>query len=116
MPIDWSTPLLWLIIIVLALLLAWQWGHSQRSSPRTFNTDTLSKDTRIIGADEAWRALTKREKQIARLVARGLSNGEIATELGIKSGTVVGHLKNIYFKLQVHSRAELGYRIRDFVD
>jgi DNA-binding NarL/FixJ family response regulator len=52
--------------------------------------------------------LTIRERQVAELVARGLTNRQIAAELGIASGTAGRHVSNILEKLAVHSRAEIA--------
>ncbi len=51
-------------------------------------------------------SLTPRERGVLRLVARGLSNKDIAKELYISAGTVKVHLKNIYKKLQVEDRTQ----------
>jgi len=51
-------------------------------------------------------ALTNREIEVLRLVARGLRNKEIAAELKISDETVQGHVKNILAKLSVHDRTE----------
>jgi DNA-binding NarL/FixJ family response regulator len=67
-------------------------------------------------ASSLWQRLTSREKQVARLAARGLSNAEIGAELGIRARTVDAHLQSIYGKLQVRSRTQLGHRFRDLVD
>ena len=48
--------------------------------------------------------LTRREKQIIRLVARGMSNKSVAQLLSISDATVHFHLKNIYRKLGVRNR------------
>ncbi|MBV9712125.1 MAG: response regulator transcription factor [Ktedonobacteraceae bacterium] len=48
--------------------------------------------------------LTVREMDVLRLLATGLSNGEIAQRLSISAGTVRAHLSAIYSKLAVHSR------------
>ena len=48
--------------------------------------------------------LTPREKQIIRLVARGMSNKSVAQLLAISEATVHFHLKNIYRKLGVRNR------------
>lgn len=48
--------------------------------------------------------LTEREFEILRLVAAGLSNAAIATQLVVSVGTVKSHLKHIYGKLAVESR------------
>ena len=50
--------------------------------------------------------LTKREVEVLRLAARGLTNKAIGGELGVSSRTVQGHLANIYGKLAVGSRTE----------
>jgi DNA-binding NarL/FixJ family response regulator len=43
--------------------------------------------------------LTAREHEVARLVARGLSNREVARELGLADGTVKIHVHHILQKL-----------------
>ncbi|MEQ8799417.1 MAG: response regulator transcription factor [Salinisphaeraceae bacterium] len=58
--------------------------------------------------------LTRREKRVLQLVARGWSNQRIANAQFISINTVKYHLKNIYLKLDVHKRTEavwVGTRI-----
>ena len=50
--------------------------------------------------------LTERETQILRMVVQGMSNKAIANRLGLGEGTIKSHLRNIYRKLQVRTRAE----------
>jgi DNA-binding CsgD family transcriptional regulator len=50
--------------------------------------------------------LSKREKDVIALLLQGKSNKQIAFALGISESTVEFHLRNIYTKLQVSSRAE----------
>ena len=50
--------------------------------------------------------LTERETQIVRMVVEGMSNKAIANRLGLGEGTIKSHLRNIYRKLQVRTRAE----------
>ncbi|MFT4189084.1 MAG: response regulator transcription factor [Aeromicrobium sp.] len=58
-------------------------------------------------------ALTARELQVLRLVARSLSNREIAAELFISENTVKNHIRNILEKLQLKSRMEAAmYAVR----
>lgn len=52
------------------------------------------------------RHLSKREKEVAELLLQGKSNKQIAWVLGISESTVEFHLKNVYGKLQVGSRAQ----------
>lgn len=56
-----------------------------------------------------WKSkeLTRREREIAELAARGLSNREIAEELCITETTVKKHLSNIFEKLEINSRERL---------
>lgn len=49
--------------------------------------------------------LTRREREVLELVARGLSNKEIARALVITTNTVKRHVKSIFEKLGVHTRA-----------
>lgn len=51
--------------------------------------------------------LTERESEIARLVAAGLCNAGIATELRIALRTVENHLRSVYAKAGVSSRTQL---------
>lgn len=51
--------------------------------------------------------LTQREKEILALLTQGLTNDTIAGKLFISPQTVRNHIKNIYDKLQVHSRAQV---------
>jgi LuxR family maltose regulon positive regulatory protein len=50
--------------------------------------------------------LTRRERQVLRLMLAGLSGPEIAEELVIANSTVRSHIKSIYGKLGAHSRYE----------
>lgn len=54
----------------------------------------------------AVHALTARETEVLRLVAKGYTQQEIAAHLGLSRHTVVDHVKSLYRKLDVSSRAE----------
>ena len=56
----------------------------------------------------ALRELAPRELEVARLAGRGVSNREIADELGISVRTVETYLYRVFYKLGVDSRAELA--------
>lgn len=51
--------------------------------------------------------LTPRQKEILELLVEGMTMDMISGKLEISSGTVDSHIKNIYKKLKVHSRAEV---------
>ena len=57
--------------------------------------------------------LTEREREILDLVARGLTNAEIARRLVVSDKTVRNHVSNIFTKLQVAGRADAVARARD---
>ena len=55
--------------------------------------------------------LTKQERRILELVAKGWRNSKIGTELFISTKTVETHLHHIYEKLGVSSRTEAALRL-----
>jgi DNA-binding CsgD family transcriptional regulator len=57
----------------------------------------------VLGGEWS-RVLTARERQVAFLVIRGLSNKRVARELGLSEGTVKIHLHNIFRKLGAKNR------------
>jgi LuxR family maltose regulon positive regulatory protein len=57
--------------------------------------------------------LSVRELDVIKLLAQGLSDKKIAESLVIARETVHKHLKNIYGKLDVHSRTEAIVRARE---
>ena len=73
-------------------------------SKDAFPNDLQADD--IVSLKRCLSALTKRETEILDLLAGGNSNKEIGAELGISYFTVVNHVRNLYKKLDIHSRAE----------
>ena len=62
---------------------------------------------RTAATQEAHVSLSPREREIARLVANGLPNKAIADVLDVSLWTVGTHLRRIFAKLSVNSRAEM---------
>ena len=57
--------------------------------------------------------LTRREKEVVTLISKGLATERIAHELSLSYYTIDTHLKNIYRKLDVHSRHTLIAKVYD---
>lgn len=80
-----------------------------RSEPLLARADELARAGRGRGAeDEPWRPLTIREFEVARQVASGLTNAQIATELFVSPKTVSAHVEHILAKLGASRRAEIA--------
>ena len=90
------------------------------------SSDLLPYATRLLAAGEsvhrdntpcksAFRSaetLTAREASILRLISNGSSNKRVAQTLGIMPETVKSHVKNIFLKLAVKTRAEAVFRAK----
>ena len=61
-----------------------------------------------------WTALTTSEVTVARLVADGLTNREVAERLFVSPHTVSSHLRHVFAKLGINSRVELARLARDY--
>jgi non-specific serine/threonine protein kinase len=84
-------------------------GHSS-----TYETRSTSPSTLIAGLEAivpraaSTAALTAREREVAALVAQGLTNKQIAERLVIAPRTAENHLQHIFEKLAVSSRAQVA--------
>ena len=58
-------------------------------------------------------SLTEREFEVAKAVALGASNKEIATQLGITERTIKAHVGAVLEKLQVRDRLQLALLVKD---
>jgi len=73
-------------------------SHIARKAVTAFRQPTIA-----VGEETN---LTTREEEVLRLLAKGRRSKEIADELGVGMGTVNTHVRHIYEKLHVRSRAE----------
>jgi DNA-binding CsgD family transcriptional regulator len=79
------------------------------SLPLHARAEELARAARGRGVeDEPWRPLTAREFEVARLIADGLTNAEIAEALEIAPKTASSHVEHILAKLGVTRRAEIA--------
>jgi DNA-binding CsgD family transcriptional regulator len=79
------------------------------SEPLLQRADELARLIRGRGHEkEPWRPLTVREFEIARLIASGMTNAEIATELVLSPKTISAHVEHILAKLGVARRTEIA--------
>ena len=66
-----------------------------------------------IKSDSSWDTLTKREREVLKLIAEGHKNREIADYLCISENTVVKHRANLMEKLDMHNVSALtAYAVR----
>jgi DNA-binding CsgD family transcriptional regulator/tetratricopeptide (TPR) repeat protein len=79
------------------------------SMPLAARAEELTRSARGRGfEEEPWRPLTAREFEVARLIATGMTNPEIATQLVIAPKTASAHVEHILAKLGVTRRAEIA--------
>ncbi|MEM9038809.1 MAG: LuxR C-terminal-related transcriptional regulator [Actinomycetota bacterium] len=84
--------------------------HARRAAELLSRWPGRRRDEALaLAADEVCSdELTGREIDVARLVARGMTNGQIAEELFIARKTVSTHVSNILMKLDMSSRTEIA--------
>lgn len=66
-------------------------------------------------AELALRSLTRREREILKLLGAGLTNPEIAERLAISARTTKFHVQNVVEKLGVADQSRAAERVREFV-
>jgi len=81
----------------------------------TGDADQLPQASLEPAAPDGAGPLTSREREIAILVAEGLSNREIAERLVISKRTVDAHVEHTYTKLGISSRVQLTNWLKDFL-
>jgi two-component system nitrate/nitrite response regulator NarL len=75
--------------------------------------EAVSEAAAIAGTPGEPGTLTRRQFEVARAAARGLSNKELATQLGVSEGTIKNHLHAIYERLQLDGRLALVLYLRE---
>jgi two-component system NarL family response regulator len=87
---------------------------------KKIGTDGFYADPRLAGELLRERAkgdgvrLSRREVDVARLVAEGLSNKQIASRLLVSDKTVKNHIANIFSKLEISARTQIAvYVVRN---
>jgi LuxR family maltose regulon positive regulatory protein len=86
-------------------------GFRQEREARRRVAEAVSLSSSL--AEALLDPLTERELEVLRLLAEGLPNKEIAGRLVVAPSTVKQHLKNVYGKLDVHSRTQAVARGRE---
>jgi DNA-binding CsgD family transcriptional regulator len=88
---------------------AWYLGELERwASAHNLEFPREDPPPRTATLPKTRAQLTAREREVAGLVAEGLSNREIAERLVISERTVEGHVERILDKLDFHSRAQIA--------
>ena len=83
-------------------------GLRQVAAGRRLSIRAREEERTVTDTSEtALAGLTKRERQIAKLVSAGLPNKEVGRQLNLTAGTIKVHLHNIFSKLAIKNRAEL---------
>jgi RNA polymerase sigma factor (sigma-70 family) len=82
-----------------------QLGAQREAARASALLDNLRQQRSRTLSQQGSASLTPREREILRLVARGLSDKEIAADLGLSPHTVHRHISNILTRLNVASRA-----------
>jgi DNA-binding NarL/FixJ family response regulator len=77
---------------------------------RELDQAELPKADPIAGDSPNFSTLSQREKEIAALLAQGLTNKEIAKKLNVSNETIKKHLQKIFDKLGVHRRTQVVLR------
>jgi DNA-binding CsgD family transcriptional regulator len=89
---------------------ATEWAAGRATAPQDaarFALRTGDGETAAPGEDGR-SVLTRRELEVAALVARGLTNRQVAEQLLVATRTIETHLEHIFSKLGVQTRAELA--------
>jgi non-specific serine/threonine protein kinase len=84
---------------------AWEDGQASTLDQAVGLAQALMQTPTTVANDGA---LSPREEEVAALLARGLTNKQIAAELVVSPGTVRSHVEHILAKLDLTSRAQVA--------
>ena len=82
------------------------WSQMARQNDRRFRLTAGSKPQRTA-VHQVRTALTQRERHVLRGIFEGLTNKQIATDIGVSEGAVKATLQHLFRKTQVRTRAQL---------
>ena len=80
---------------------------------RRFGEHAAGEGPAVAASPSEPDTLTRRQFQVARAAASGLSNKEIAMQLGVAEGTIKNHLHAIYERLDLDGRIALLLYLRE---
>lgn len=95
---------------VIAQIISQSASFSSADSVTNMTEQTLSSSQCTCNQEALSDLLTPREQEIICLIAVGLSNKQISKRLDISIWTVSAHLRRIFFKLKVDTRAAVVYQ------
>lgn len=82
-------------------------GELRMFSPERTRVSSPETDIGASADDSVIHDLTQREREVLLLLARGMTNAEIAEEFVISQGTVKTHVKRILSKLELNDRTQV---------
>ena len=121
--LDHATELYILMIGIIFVVMG-AWLGSKLTKPRTIvQKEIIIKEVEVPAPAESKlfiseninpgaSGLSQRELDVLQLLAKGLSNEEIAGQLFVSQNTVKTHLSNLYFKLDVKRRTQAVEKAR----
>jgi DNA-binding NarL/FixJ family response regulator len=89
---------------------------SGEPAPQSIPTEPVEPPIRSGRPRDKGSALSPREREVAKLVAQGFKNKDIAEKVFISEQTVKNHLHNIFDKLRVADRLELALYVINNLD
>jgi predicted ATPase/DNA-binding CsgD family transcriptional regulator len=84
------------------------WEDGQASSPDQAIAMAEAVQVESLHTSSVTSTLTAREQQVAVLLAKGLTNKQVAAALTVSPGTVRSHVEHILIKLELRSRAQIA--------